>query len=175
MAWTALTYAYGSVLTSAKMTQNQDNFTALANGDSGAPQHQTASYADGSITADKIVLYTPGTSYRLIQSTSSSGTISTSWDTLKEALCGSGGTVTVTYTHSSGSTASHYTNIFVNDVAVGTVRSANGTYSENITISPGDELQVKGYITSGFQTVDVSYFYIQSALPPFALFNMQIA
>lgn len=37
MAWTSLTYAFESVLTSAKMTQNQDNFTALAQGLSGAP------------------------------------------------------------------------------------------------------------------------------------------
>lgn len=37
MAWTALTYIFESVLTSAKMTQNQDNFTALAQGLSGAP------------------------------------------------------------------------------------------------------------------------------------------
>lgn len=37
MAWTALTYAFESVLTSAKMTQNQDNFTAIAQANSGAP------------------------------------------------------------------------------------------------------------------------------------------
>lgn len=42
MAWTSLTYAFGSVLTSSKMTQNQDNFTALAQGLSGAPKIQTA-------------------------------------------------------------------------------------------------------------------------------------
>jgi len=35
--WTDLTYPTGSLLTSAKMTQNQDNFTALAKGHSGAP------------------------------------------------------------------------------------------------------------------------------------------
>lgn len=38
MAWTALTYAFGSVLTSSKMTQNQDNFTAMGDGDAGAPK-----------------------------------------------------------------------------------------------------------------------------------------
>lgn len=37
MAWTNLTFAYGSVLTSAKMTQMYDNFSALATGASGAP------------------------------------------------------------------------------------------------------------------------------------------
>src|SRR3990167_3046557 len=37
MTWTVLSYPFGSKLTSTKMTQNQDNFTALARGDSGAP------------------------------------------------------------------------------------------------------------------------------------------
>lgn len=35
--WTALTYAVGSLLTSTKMTQNQDNFTALMEKAAGAP------------------------------------------------------------------------------------------------------------------------------------------
>lgn len=38
MAWTSLTYAFLSVLTSTKMTQLFDNLTALAQGQSGAPQ-----------------------------------------------------------------------------------------------------------------------------------------
>jgi len=37
MAWTALTYGVGSLLTSTKMTQLQANFTALADNESGAP------------------------------------------------------------------------------------------------------------------------------------------
>ena len=37
MAWTNLTYSFGSLLTSTKMTQNQANFLALAAGDAGAP------------------------------------------------------------------------------------------------------------------------------------------
>lgn len=35
--WTDLTYSFGSVLTSTKMTQNQANFTALAENASGTP------------------------------------------------------------------------------------------------------------------------------------------
>lgn len=37
MAWTALTFSYGSVLTSAKMTQMFDNLAAMAAADLGAP------------------------------------------------------------------------------------------------------------------------------------------
>lgn len=47
MAWTSLTYSFGSVLTSTKMTQNQDNFTALADGTSAAPKIQTAALEQG--------------------------------------------------------------------------------------------------------------------------------
>lgn len=38
MAWTTLTFAFGSVLSSSKMTQMFDNFTAFARGESGAPK-----------------------------------------------------------------------------------------------------------------------------------------
>lgn len=54
MAWTALTFAFGSTLTSTKMTQMQDNFTAVANGDSGAPNIQTAGIANLAVTAAKL-------------------------------------------------------------------------------------------------------------------------
>lgn len=37
MAWTSLSFNYGSILTSTKMTQMYDNFAALAAGSSGAP------------------------------------------------------------------------------------------------------------------------------------------
>lgn len=50
MTWTALTYGFGSQLTSTKMTQNQANFSALAAGDAGAPR--IVGTAVGSYTAD---------------------------------------------------------------------------------------------------------------------------
>lgn len=47
MPWTDLTYPFGSLLTSAKMTQNQDNFHAMANADSGAPLISTLGLRSG--------------------------------------------------------------------------------------------------------------------------------
>jgi hypothetical protein len=44
MGWTNLSFAYGSILTSAKMTQLYDNITATANGDAGAPDIKQASF-----------------------------------------------------------------------------------------------------------------------------------
>jgi len=38
MAWTPLTFAFGSLLTSTKMTQLQENFNAMSIADAGAPK-----------------------------------------------------------------------------------------------------------------------------------------
>lgn len=54
MAWTTISFPFGSILTSAKMTQLYDNFAALANGDSGAPNVQTAGIANDAVTGAKI-------------------------------------------------------------------------------------------------------------------------
>lgn len=54
MAWTSLSFPFGSILTSTKMTQLYDNITALANGDSGAPSITTAALAANAVTLDKL-------------------------------------------------------------------------------------------------------------------------
>lgn len=50
MTWTTLSYAYGSTLTSAKMTQLYDNFAAFGNKDAGAPT-LAASYVNQTMIA----------------------------------------------------------------------------------------------------------------------------
>ena len=54
MAWTNLTFSFGQVLTSTQMTQLDDNFEALAAGDSGAPGLETAAYDAASVTLAKL-------------------------------------------------------------------------------------------------------------------------
>jgi hypothetical protein len=56
MAWNDTTpnTEVGDVIRSVDITNIQNNITAQANGDAGAPQNQTASYADGSVTAIKL-------------------------------------------------------------------------------------------------------------------------
>lgn len=49
MAWTSLTFPFGSLLTSTKMTQLFDNLTALANGDSGAPRIYSSALAETTV------------------------------------------------------------------------------------------------------------------------------
>lgn len=67
MAFTALTYSFGSILTSTKMTQNQDNFAAVMNKDAGAPvlanSYVTqAMMATDSVGAAQIIASAVGTS-----------------------------------------------------------------------------------------------------------------
>lgn len=56
MAWVDLSnnFAYGSKLTSTQMQNLRDNIPALANGDSGAPEIQTAALADDCVTNAKL-------------------------------------------------------------------------------------------------------------------------
>ena len=54
MTWTNLTFAFGSILTATKMTQLDDNFEAMANGDSGAPSITEAAMAADAV--DRAVL-----------------------------------------------------------------------------------------------------------------------
>lgn len=54
MAWTNLSFPFGSTLSSTQMTQLDDNFDALAAGSSGAPTIQTAALANGIITNAKL-------------------------------------------------------------------------------------------------------------------------
>lgn len=59
MAWTNLSFAYGSVLTSTKMTQLYDDIVADANGDSGSPAQYFKS-ADQSITSGGLLTIAHG-------------------------------------------------------------------------------------------------------------------
>jgi hypothetical protein len=54
MAWTTLNFSVGQILTAAQMNQVQDNFTALAQGLSGAPQILAAALAANSVGQSEI-------------------------------------------------------------------------------------------------------------------------
>lgn len=47
MTWTVLNFPYQSILSAAKMTHMQANFTAFADGDSGAPKVKKAALTAG--------------------------------------------------------------------------------------------------------------------------------
>lgn len=76
MAWTNQTFSVGQVLTAAQVTNLNNNVTALANGDSGAPKIQTSAYGSASITAAAMGANSVGTS-ELIAASVRQGEIST--------------------------------------------------------------------------------------------------
>jgi hypothetical protein len=54
MTWTGKSWSVGEILTAAQMNNLQADITAQANGDSGAPKNQTASFAALAITTAKL-------------------------------------------------------------------------------------------------------------------------
>jgi len=54
MTWTGQTFSLNQILTSTQMNNLQADITAQANGDSGAPQQQTAGIADLAVIEDKL-------------------------------------------------------------------------------------------------------------------------
>lgn len=54
MTWSALTFSYQEVLASSKLTLFFENFRAMADGDAGAPDIETAALANGAVDASKL-------------------------------------------------------------------------------------------------------------------------
>ena len=74
----------------------------------------------------------------------------TSYTLMKEILFNDvGGTVSVTYQanlNSGSGSATQYSRIYVNGVAVGTERVGQGTFTETITVATGDLIQIYGKV-----------------------------
>lgn len=157
MAWTSLTYAFGSLLTSTKMTQLYDNLTALANGDSGAPTIQPSA----------ISTYAPG-SYFCFVHTAPGSRSSSGYDKMSEFKTALSGNLSVGFlrrTNGVGNTAS--TRIYVNSMAVSSgysdASSAWTFVSRNITsCNAGDLIQIFGKYDGGVATIYTKNFGILS-------------
>jgi len=135
-----------------------NNPTAIANGDAGAPQVQTAAIADAAITVPKTEDFASGTqgaNTMLISGTR----ISTSWGKIggdiyipRAGVIKTRIGVSSTYAGSNG-----YGRVYVNGVAVGTTRTVFGTtrttFDENIAVAVGDLVQIYG---TGFSTYGVN-------------------
>lgn len=78
MAWTSLTFSFGAILTSAQMNQLQANFSAIADGDAGAPQIKGAGLSKAIVSSvsqsiASLTYWTPSASQLQFISTSSIG------------------------------------------------------------------------------------------------------
>lgn len=155
MAWTNLSFSYGSILTSAKMTNLYDNLTALANGDSGAPQVQMQSLSDaqaGDWINGPISYY--GTT-----------TITTSPTKMVEVFLPRGGTwrTRIKATCSAGPA---YYRVYRNGVAVGATRgpASLSVYQEDIAgWTAGDLIQLYVWLPSGSAVSGEGWLQIQSS------------
>jgi|GEM_PF-2801635 len=160
MAWTALSFAYGSKLTSTKMTQLFDNFTAMGSGSAGAPK----------VSRSAIELYSAG-SYQILSAVSTGYTLSTTYAKIREALVPRGGTISVEFLFqcASGGKA----RVYRNGTGVGTERTLEGgSHGYNsyfieavASWSPGDLLQVYAYSPSSFMEAYVNSFNLRVANP----------
>ena len=149
MGWTALTFAFGSLLTSTKMTQLYDNITAVANGDSGAPDIIPAAINVG---------YSPG-SYFCYNMNAEGRTGTSAYDKMLEFKTGIAGNLSIGfYIRSLTGTDPISVRPYVNDVAVS---SAATTTSSGFSLvirsvqscSVNDKIQLWGKYDSGATTL----------------------
>ena len=174
MAWTTLTYAYGSTLTSTKMTQNQDNFTAVAQGLSGAPKIQTAALQDYLLSATKWPLLVSGTTYLLASNDHRVAVQSATPTFAKGFRISQTGTLSFQfdlYTNNASNAA--YGRIYKNGVATGTLRSTTTTtaltsiYTESISVTAADIIELYCWNASGvYQGKNTFLRVLGNAIPP---------
>jgi hypothetical protein len=135
MAWTALTFAYGSKLTSTKMTQLFDNFTAFANKDSGAPVLENQY-----ITMVMHQHYVAG-SYFIGLNGAMVTTNATTWAKVKEFALPKDGAIKVAFSLQSSNAANRYGAVFRNGTIVSSIYTGRDTlYVEDITSWTGGDL-----------------------------------
>ena len=142
MAWTDLNFTVGQILTAAQMNNLQGNFSAVMNGDSGAPNLKRAAL-EPAVTGSNIIM----------QANTERTNAYTSYTKIKEIRITVNGTYSIYFElRSNAGGFVVYAKIYVNGVAVGTERSSTSTsyagFSEDISISAGDLVQLYYYSPS---------------------------
>jgi len=141
----------------ANFTQTE-HFTMLdqddMSGDSAtqaATQQSIKKFVEDSLSDVATAVYSAGTTYTYASADTERITESTIYVKLKEIQVAFGGVVTITQ-RLEGSAASAYSKIYLNGVAVaGTEHStqAAANYSDNVTVEPGDLVQLYCLMTAG--------------------------
>jgi len=151
MAWTSLSFAYGSVLTSTKMTQLYDDITAAMHGETNAPQlkPEAFQYQIGTaLVARSMKGKRTAAGYAILKENGSAD------DHEVQLIAPMDCTVTVRI-HGKDTASTSNLRIYVNGSAVGTVRSIStswNSWDEDITVNAGDRIELWGS-TSGLPTV----------------------
>lgn len=162
MSWTPLTYAFGSKLTSTKMTQNQANFLAVAAGDSGAPNIVDAAHTP--VTAGSTYLWAHDGIY------TSGSTSSPTYALLimdgAPIIVPRDGTYQVDFDMSGSGGVTATARIYKNGAGFGTEQTQGNsvdTKSENLTFSEGDYIEIYGKIGSS-ETCTVANLKLMSVI-----------
>lgn len=155
--WTAATFNYGSVLTSTKMAQVQDNFTALAEGATGAPKVTAAALNQtggseavvaGTIRAynvaqPKLVNYAAGSK---VEASVSGYIYEASYTKVAEFYIPRAGVITAVFSLAAPAGTSAAARLYKNGAPLGAevlVTAPNGgTQSADYSIAAGDLLQL---------------------------------
>lgn len=161
MAWSTLTFPFGSTLSSTTMTAMQANFTALAQGLSGAPKIKTAALNQvsgseavttatiraGAVTLAKLPLYVAGNYVEAASYGAYAAPASGPYYLVKTYTMVRGGTVRVNATAIGATTEHGDILLYKNDVYTGYVAGAGGSISPHsnfpadITVTVGDTLK----------------------------------
>lgn len=160
MAWNSITFGFGTVLTSAKMTNLYDNLTALANGDTGAPKVQPAAMANHAAATGN-----HASAWQYNFSTAAA------YAKMCEIKTHRAGTLTVRLKialYDDGVGGQGFARIYINGTAQGTARTTTSTtpadYDENFTVAAGDLIQVYGYVTdSPNDEIHCAMFFMDDA------------
>lgn len=174
MSWTTLSFPYGSILSSSKMTQLYDNITAQANGDTGAPKQQTLGIANNAVTAAKMNDVSASNTYSVATSLRPETSVSITATKIKEIICPVDGTLYSTFWLASATVSTYaYAQIYKNGTAVGTFHSTFSTgYLEKIDASisfvAGDLLQIYAYTGGGSAGAIVSSWKLRATTIPVA-------
>ena len=163
--WTGLTYSFGSKLTSTKMTQNQDNFLAVAEGAAGAPNIIDAAHTP--ITAGSTYLFDQ-VGFTEFISASNSYVVTTVDGDWRKIFIPRDGAYQVDFLLSNNGGAGPGTGrVYKNGVAFGTEQTHSSgiptNQSENLTFSEGDYIELYCHGDAG-NGVKVQDFKISSAV-----------
>ncbi len=163
MAWTTIPNTDidpESPITTALMTALRDNVAAAMNGDTGAPKLQPLAFRQA----------VSASTYQVASSDTEVSTFNTSYTKYKEIWCPYGGSFNVMFRirNYDGSTTV-YGRIYVNGSAVGTQRSTTSsgatTFTETISVSSGDLIQIYIRTSSGSASVATDNFRIRESAP----------
>ena len=165
MTWTTLTFGYASLLTSAKMTQLQDNFTALATGDASAPRVSWAAIGSHAIPASGSGYYVLNYRDRVVVDSGALYPI--------EIIASGYGHVEMTiWTGSSPDNGAIRVNSQLTDAGTFALTSAGTSHVFSLSVAPCDLIQLYIY-TSADQNTAVGPVSIKSTVPiPFSLMNI---